>query len=206
MIGTRLEHVLANVREFVAVRDAHATVRGNYCRVTFQTTFLDNNVHELPELVRLAASLGVDRLKGHHLWAHFTQIKGLSMRRSREAVERWNKVVDLTERAVAENPLPSGRRVQLENIHRLDPENRDDIAPGGPCPFLGEEAWVSAEGRFNPCCAPDAQRRTLGEFGNLTDRSLMDIWTGPEYGHLREHYRDYGLCKGCNMRKPSELK
>lgn len=204
MLGTKLEQVLANVREFVAVRDAHATASGNYCRVTFQTTFLDNNVHELPELARLAASLGVDRLKGHHLWAHFTQIKGLSMRRSREAVERWNKVVDLTERAVAENPLPSGRRVQLENIHRLDPENRDDIAPGGPCPFLGEEAWVSAEGRFNPCCAPDAQRRTLGEFGHLTDRSLMDIWNGSEYRHLRENYREHGLCRGCNMRKPME--
>jgi glycosyltransferase involved in cell wall biosynthesis/MoaA/NifB/PqqE/SkfB family radical SAM enzyme len=204
MLGTKFEQVIANVKEFVAVRDSHATVDA-FCRVTFQTTFLENNVHELPELVRLAADLGVDRVKGHHLWAHFTQITGMSMRRSRESVERWNKIVELTEQASVEHLLPSGRRVLLENIHRLDPDRREDIAPGGECPFLGEEAWVSAEGRFNPCCAPDAQRRTLGEFGHLTDKSLMDIWSGSEYRELRERYREHSLCKGCNMRRPTEL-
>jgi glycosyltransferase involved in cell wall biosynthesis/MoaA/NifB/PqqE/SkfB family radical SAM enzyme len=206
MLGTKLDQVLANVREFVAVRDAYAADGGNRCRVTFQTTFLDNNVAELPDLVKLAASIGVDRVKGHHLWAHFTQIQGLSMRRSLESVERWNRIVDETERAVVDHPLPNGQRVLLENIHKLDPAHRDDIAPGGPCPFLGEEAWVSAEGRFNPCCAPDAQRRLLGEFGNLNEKSLMGIWSGPEYRALRDTYRDHDLCKGCNMRRPAVAK
>lgn len=203
MLGTNHEQVLTSVREFVSVRDAHAAAGGNRCRVTFQTTFLDNNVAELPDLVKLAASIGVDRVKGHHLWAHFTQIQGLSMRRSRESVARWNDIVDRTEKAAVDHPLPNGKRVLLENIHRLDPTQRDDIAPGGSCPFLGEEAWVSAEGRFNPCCAPDAQRRTLGEFGNLTDKALMEIWNGPEYRSLRETYREHDLCKGCNMRRPT---
>ncbi|MBX3363925.1 MAG: glycosyltransferase [Phycisphaeraceae bacterium] len=204
MIGTRLEQILANVREFICVRDAHAASGGNYCRVTFQTTFLASNVAELPDLVKIAASLGVDRVKGHHLWVHFSQIEGLSMRRSRESIERWNEIVALTYEAAATHLLPNKERVLLENIHPLDPDARDDIAPGGPCPFLGEEAWVSAEGRFNPCCAPDALRRTLGEFGNVIDKPLMEIWRGPEYGHLQEYYRDHRLCQTCNMRKPTE--
>jgi glycosyltransferase involved in cell wall biosynthesis/MoaA/NifB/PqqE/SkfB family radical SAM enzyme len=204
MLGTTFEHVLANVREFISVRDAHARDAGYHCRVTFQTTFLDSNIHELPDLVRLAASLGVDRVKGHHLWAHFTQIQGLSMRRSPEAIERWNTIVAATELAASEHPLHNGRRVLLENIHALDPDQPGDIAPGGPCPFLGEEAWVSAEGRFNPCCAPDAQRRTLGEFGNLTEQSLMEIWNGDSYTRLRADYPQHNLCQGCNMRKPME--
>lgn len=204
MLGTKLEQVLANVREFIAVRDALAAPEKARCRVTFQTTFLESNIHELPKLVELAATLGVDRVKGHHLWAHFTQIEGLSMRRSRQAVERWNRIVDATQAVAAEHRLPNGQQVLLENIHRLDPDRRDDIAPGGACPFLGEEAWVSAEGRFNPCCAPDAQRRTLGEFGHLSDSSLMDIWSGPTYQHLRENYQHHSLCKGCNMRRPAE--
>lgn len=93
MIGSDWETIIENVRVFVAERDAHAAGGGNYCRVTFQTTFLESNVAELPAMVRLAASLGVDRVKGHHLWAHFEQIKGMSMRRSRSAVERWNGIV-----------------------------------------------------------------------------------------------------------------
>ena len=68
-------------------------------------------------------------------------------------------------------------------------EAQHDLAPGGPCPFLGREAWVSAEGRFDPCCAPDAQRRTLGEFGNLHERGLMDIWRGDAYRALVATYR-----------------
>ncbi|MCZ0943785.1 MAG: SPASM domain-containing protein, partial [Gammaproteobacteria bacterium] len=75
--------------------------------------------------------------------------------------------------------------------------------PGGPCPFLGREAWVSAEGRFDPCCAPDAERRTLGEFGNLYERGLMDIWRGGAYRTLMATYRNRTLCLGCNMRRPA---
>ena len=63
---------------------------------------------------------------------------------------------------------------------------------------------MSAEGRFNPCCAPDAQRRTLGEFGYVTEKTLTEIWTGHEYSRLRENYREHRLCGGCNMRKPTE--
>ncbi|MBK7829731.1 glycosyltransferase [Nannocystis sp.] len=198
MPGTRWEKVLANAREFIAVRDAHAAAGGNRCRVTFQLTFLESNVGELAEIVRLAARLGVDRVKGHHLWAHFDEIKDLSMRRSPEAIARWNQAVAAA-RAVA-----AGTRIQLDNIFPLDPDAREDIAPGGPCPFLGQEAWVSATGRFDPCCAPDAQRRTLGEFGDLHDKSLMQIWRGESYDRLRTSYRNHSLCLGCNMRKPVE--
>ncbi|MBY0310536.1 MAG: glycosyltransferase [Phycisphaerales bacterium] len=202
MIGSDWGTIIENVRVFVAERDTHAAGGGNYCRVTFQTTFLESNVAELPAMVRLAASLGVDRVKGHHLWAHFEQIKGMSMRRSRSAVERWNGIVAEVEQAVAECPLPSGKRVLIENIHPLDPNDPGDIAPGGPCPFLGEEAWVSAEGRFGPCCAPDAQRRTLGDFGNLNEKAMMEIWNGKQYQTLRDTYREHQLCQTCNMRKP----
>jgi MoaA/NifB/PqqE/SkfB family radical SAM enzyme len=198
MIGSRWDRVVANVREFIAVRDAHAAGGGDRCRVTFQLTFLESNVGELADVVRLGLELGVDRIKGHHLWAHFDAIKGLSMRRDAAAIARWNV-------AVAEaQAVARGSAIQLDNIFPLDPDARDDIAPGGPCPFLGQEAWVSAEGRFDPCCAPDAQRRTLGEFGALHDHTLTDIWTGDAYSRLQATYRNRELCLGCNMRKPTE--
>ena len=105
--------------------------------------------------------LGVDRVKGHHLWAHFDAIRGQSMRRSPESIRRWNAAVLAAREAAGERRLPNGKHVLLENIFLLDESAKDDVAPGGPCPFLGQEAWVSAEGRFDPCCAPDAQRRAL---------------------------------------------
>lgn len=202
MVGARWEQVLENVREFIAVRDAHAATGGNRCRVTLQMTFLETNVGELADIVRLAARLGVDRVKGHHLWAHFEQIKPLSMRRNPEAIRRWNVAVLDARAAATSNLLPNGRQVLLENIFLLDETATADLAPGGPCPFLGQEAWVSAEGRFDPCCAPDEQRRGLGEFGNLNTQALHEIWTSPAYRRLVQTYRTRPLCLGCNMRKP----
>ncbi len=206
MIGSRWDKVLDNVRTFIAIRDAHAEGGGNRCRVTFQLTFLEANVAELADIVRLALDLGVDRVKGHHLWAHFDEIKGQSMRRSRDAIRRWNSAVLAAREAAAERTLPNGKHILLENIFLLDEDARDDLAPGGPCPFLGREAWVSAEGRFDPCCAPDAQRRTLGDFGSLHDQGLMEIWHGERYRRLLATYRNRTLCLGCNMRKPAEVK
>jgi glycosyltransferase involved in cell wall biosynthesis/MoaA/NifB/PqqE/SkfB family radical SAM enzyme len=202
MAGTRWEQVLDNARTFIAVRDAHAAAGGNRCRVTFQLTFLERNVAELADIVRLAAELGVDRVKGHHLWAHFDAIKGQSMRRSPKAIARWNEAVLAAREVVEQHRLPGGRRVLLENIFLLDGEATGDLAPGGPCPFLGQEAWVSAEGRFNPCCAPDAERRSLGEFGDLNEVSIREVWTGSNYRRLLASYSSRGLCLSCNMRKP----
>ncbi|MCK6528642.1 glycosyltransferase [Myxococcota bacterium] len=202
MIGARWERMLANVRDFVAVRDRHAASGGDRCRVTFQLTYLDSNVGELADVVRLAASLGVDRVKGHHLWVHWDTIAGLSMRRSAEAVGRWNKAVDEARAAAEEHRLPDGREVMLDNLFPLDPTAPTDVAPGGKCPFLGQEAWIGAEGRFNPCCAPDAERRALGDFGNLHDVGIREIWNGGRYRGLVATYHTRALCLGCNMRRP----
>lgn len=203
MRGSRWESALANVREFIAVRDAHALTGADRCRITFQLTFLESNVSELADVVRMAAALGVDRVKGHHLWAHFDEIRAQSMRRSPEAIDRWNRAVAAARDAAAEQTLPNGKHVLLENIFMLDPAATEDLAPGGPCPFLGQEAWVSATGRFDPCCAPDAQRRTLGEFGNVNAENIIEIWNGAKYRELASTYRTRSLCLTCNMRKPA---
>ncbi len=203
MNGSNWEQSLANVRTLVAVRDAHAAAGGNRCRVTFQMTFLETNVGELADIVRLAARLGVDRVKGHHLWAHFTEIEPLSMRRDLAAIRRWNDAVLDARAAALSDRLPDGCMVLLENIFPLAEDATQDLAPGGPCPFLGREAWVSAVGRFDPCCAPDEERRTLGEFGSLHEQSLGAIWHGERYQDLVATYRNRALCLSCNMRQPA---
>ncbi len=203
MQGAVWETALENLHTFIAVRDAHALAGGNRCRVTLQLTFLETNVAELADIVRLAIECGVDRLKGHHLWAHFKEIEDQSMRRSTASIQRWNRAVIDARSAAAEKTLPNGRHILLENIFLLDETAIEDLAPEGVCPFLGQEAWVSAQGRFDPCCAPDQQRRTLGDFGNLNEKQFMEIWNSDVYRELTTTYRNRSLCLGCNMRKPT---
>ena len=155
--------------------------------------------------MKLAADLGVDRVKGHHLWVHFNQMRNYSMRRSPKVIARWNTIVDSAYEVAERHRLPSGDRVLLENMFRLDENDQGDIAHDGECPFLGQEAWVASDGRFNPCCAPDVLRRTLGYFGNVDSTSLYDIWKSAEYSDLQANYMKNALCRGCNMRRPADL-
>lgn len=210
MLGVRWDEAVANLETFIQVRDEEAdrslaAGRPHRCRVTLQLTFLESNVAELADIVRFGIGRGVDRIKGHHLWAHFASIRGESMRRDAAAIERWNRAVAAAVAVAEAHPLPNGRRILLENIYPLDASATHDMTPGGPCPFLGREAWVSATGRFDPCCAPDAQRRSLGAFGNVNEATIDEIWHGEAYRSLLASYRTRSLCQGCNMRKPAEV-
>jgi len=204
MRGSRWGRLLENLTAFIEIRDSNCAKHGERCRVSLQVTFMESNVDELPALVRLAVELGVDRVKGHHVWTHFDGLKGESLRRNPEAIAHWNDVVARAHSAAKESRLPSGEKVLLDNIFPLDPDAGDELVPGGRCSFLGQEVWVNTEGRFDPCCAPDELRRTLGKFGNLTDRPLLELWNSDEYRFLLATYRNRHVCLSCNMRRPVE--
>ncbi len=204
MIGSNFEERLQNVKDFIAVRNRVASEGGNYCRVTFQLTFIELGLLEIPEVVRLAASIGVDRVKGHHLWVFTKEMEEESMRRNGNSIRRWNEIVNQTLDVAEKHRLPNGEKVLLENIYHLDESAVEELIPKGICPFLGQEAWVSAEGRFGPCCAPNEDRQTLGDFGNLHDKSIGEIWESKEYHNLQQHYLKNEVCKRCNMRKGVE--
>lgn len=196
------EQAVDNVKRFIAFRDAHYRTAGHFCRVTFQLTFMRNTMHELPDIIKLAAGLGVDRVKGHHLWAHFNEIEQLSFKSTPEAIAEWNRIVGLAVDAAKRFTKADGTRVLLENITPLHPKNGHAVPYEHTCPFLGKELWVSATGEISPCCAPDEQRRTLGDFGNVHDRSIADVVADEAYQSLVHGYRERPLCRSCNMRKP----
>jgi radical SAM protein with 4Fe4S-binding SPASM domain len=155
-------------------------------------------------VVELAIQEGVDRVKGHHLWAHFDEIKDQDMRRSNDAITRWNEIARECIEIADSNLLPNGKRIILANIYELDPEHRGELHPAATCPFLGQEAWVNHEGRFDPCCSPDELRKTLGYFGNVGDEGIMAIWESDEYRNLLQNYLENDVCRKCNMRQIPE--
>ncbi len=204
MRGTNWEQNLDNLRTFMAVRDQHRHADQPACRVTLQLTFMEDNLEELPAIVQLAASLGIDRVKGHHLWAHFTEIEALSLKRSTDSISRWNSIAQKCQLVAKEALQEFGRSLVLENFEELETRAADaeEQHRAGACPFLGREAWVNANGRFDPCCCPDPLRRTLGDFGNVSN-GLQTIWTGPAYAQLLTGYLNRRVCRTCNMRRLS---
>ena len=204
MKGSKLSTQLQNLKTFIAVRDRIASEPGgNRCSVTLQLTFMEKNLQEIPAIVLLAIENGCDRVKGHHLWAHFREIKDEDLRRSKESILRWNEVVKKCHQLSETFLLPNGRKVKLENFSLLDADTyvHVGISDQAVCPFLGKEAWVNNYGRFDPCCAPDEERKSLGNFGLVTDSSIMDIWNSSSYQELVKSYQSKQLCRTCTMRK-----
>jgi glycosyltransferase involved in cell wall biosynthesis/MoaA/NifB/PqqE/SkfB family radical SAM enzyme len=203
MLGIDFEKSVSKVKEFIKCRDEHFACTGYFCRLTFQLTFMQNNMHELADIIRLAASLGVDRVKGHQLWAHFEEIKTLSMKDSMESVAMWNEYVKLAYEAQEQYRKPNGEKVILENIIPLS-DNEDNAVPEDyECPFLAKELWVSATGNISPCCAPDNLRKLLGDFGNIGSTTLEEVLKSPVYTELVSNYKTRPICRTCNMRKPA---
>eukprot|EP00041_Stephanoeca_diplocostata_P039527 m.1634234 g.1634234 ORF g.1634234 m.1634234 type:complete len:2281 (-) comp25413_c0_seq5:6626-13468(-) len=199
------------LKEFLDVRETMPDCKAT---VTLQVTFMEQNAHEFPALVKMAAELGVDRVKGHQLWVTYAELADQNMRRSPASRRRWNAIVDECRRVAQCTPMVASTRhdpavarfVKLENFNHIEVEAVDGSAVPADwiCPFLGKEAWVSPEGTFSPCCAPAEDRKTLGDFGSIKDRSIAEIFASPEYRKLVRHYKtDYKLCGTCSLRRPA---
>ena len=194
---------IENVKQFIKVRDSIFEETGYFCRVTFQLTFMENNMHELTDIIKLAASLGVDRVKGHQLWAHFDEIKELNFKRDTDSIKRWNTFVDEAHTAKENYLKPNGEKIILENIIHLTPNENKAVPEEYVCPFLNKELWISATGKYSPCCAPDKMRQALGDFGNFQNQSIQTVVEGTPYQSLLNNFKSQDLCKTCNMRKPA---
>lgn len=202
MLKVDFNQAVENVKEFIKFRDEYFEKTGYFCRVTFQLTFMQNNMHELADIIKLAASLGVDRVKGHQLWDHFDEIKCLSMKATEESVRQWNGYVKEAYKAQDLYRKPNGDKVLLENIIPLKDNETQELPEEYECPFLTKELWISATGKISPCCAPDNLRKSLGDFGNIAETTIKDVLQSPLYIDLVKNYKTKPLCKTCNMRKP----
>jgi len=120
MRGTDWEQNLANISTFIRVRDEVHQAGGPRCRVTLQLTFMEANLPELPEIIDLALTLGIDRVKGHHLWAHFSEIQNLSLKRSADSIRRWNVTAESCRSIAATAQSRRGVPLLLENFESLE--------------------------------------------------------------------------------------
>ena len=200
MKGLNFNKALGNIQILINQRDSRKGEGLQASTITLQLTFLEKNYGEIPDIIEFGGELGVDRIKGHHLWVHNPVAEQWSMRRNSESIKNWNTMVLEAEKRFLRIINEKEEKMKLENIYHLSSED-NVLLSDSVCPFLGREAWISNEGVFSPCCAPDYQRKQLGFFGSVNEKSLIDIWNSPEYEKLCNNYNSYNLCKTCNMRK-----
>lgn len=195
MRGRNYEKSITKLQRLLDIRNELKSKRIGCSTITLQLTFMEMNYLEIPDIIDFALKLGIERVKGHHLWVHDLETENWSMRRNLDSIRRWNEIVTKTTKLVINS------KIKIENIYQINPNKNDILIENSVCPFLGRESWVSIAGDYNPCCAPDELRKELGIFGNVNSLTLEDIWNSSNYTDLCKNYNDYSLCKSCNMRR-----
>jgi len=205
MEDLNFENQITNIKKFIQIRDEIRRDGINNPTLTFQATFMEMNLYEIPELLKMAINMDIDRFKGHHLWITLPELEDESMRRNKSAIIRWNNIVKEIYLIVENERLKNGKRIKLDNIYAIPYNHNNEVIPKEYiCPFLGREAWIAWDGTFNVCCAPDNLRKTLGNYGNAKKDNFINLWNSKRYDDLIENWGDYEVCKVCNMRKPKK--
>lgn len=204
MQGLNFDKQIENIKIFSKIRNSIFEQSENYCSLSFQLTFLQSNMHEISDIVQLAADLDIDRIKGHHVWTHYKELEELSFKKSEETIYQWNKIVEIANSSSEKYRRKNGKKVILENFFPLQLKENKEIPENYECPFLNRELWISAIGEISPCCAPDNLRKSLGNFGNIQNQILSETLNSSVYSDLVKNYKQKTLCKTCNMRKPNE--
>jgi len=202
MKGLNFQKALNNLKTFIAFRDHWHEQHGHYCRITLQLTFMRSNMNEIRQIIELASELGVNRIKGHHLWVHFPELEPLSFLHNEETMKEWNRIVELAINTVEDINRKNNTSVKLENFIPVALNQNAEITEHYDCPFLGKELWISATGKISPCCAPDNERQKLGYFGNIKTASINEVINSKKYQELVENYKNYKTCRKCTLRRP----
>jgi len=146
------------------------------------------NLHELPDLVRLAHRFGIQSVFVQHLCHDFAEstLPG-HYRPMRDFVEEQTLLNEATERiepffdAARQVGRALGVRLRLP---RVRPVAHAPSTPGqARCDWPWRGPYASYQGLAMPCCMVATPDRI--NFGNLAERGVEAIWNGPEYEAFR---------------------
>jgi len=147
------DRVMANIRMVVAVRDALPAARR--ARLALAMVLMRRNVHQLPDMVDLAAELGVERLEVAYLTAFTPAMEGESLRLEPALAARYLRAA-------------RARADRLGIAAALPPTIEGERLPPG---LRGRVAWVRQE-------VTELSRRRLGRLARTArQRARVAAWS-----------------------------
>jgi radical SAM protein with 4Fe4S-binding SPASM domain len=162
------------------------------------------NVAELPALVDLAAELGVPTVWVQNLSHSFSDTDPAGdyaeIRAYAEDEALWADGNDEAAALFAEaerRAEASGVRLRLP---RLDERERPRTAGEPGCGWPFDSAYVTHDGKVQPCCAVMGADRAV--LGDLAEDDFETVWTGDAYRDFRTRLlgdEPPDVCAGCSL-------
>lgn len=162
--------------------------------ITFTFVAMKDNLGELPAVVRLAASLGVERIFVHPARIYSYSLKGQSIYHDPANAQR---VLN----AAKEEAARVGVNLLIRQVSFMKDEG-DLISSQCYCLAPFDRIFIDRKGYLNEICC--GQRR-LGEYldrFNVNHTPIEEIWNGEEYRKIRLEFLGKNpapVCKNCNF-------
>jgi radical SAM protein with 4Fe4S-binding SPASM domain len=198
--GARFGQVARNLRRLVEHRDACG---GAPPHIQLNTVLMRSNLPELPDVVRLAADIGVDRMWLQALSHDFSDtgddIAYVAIRGFTASEAVWANGQG------EPGPVAEARRVAAERGLDLRlPDQPDQPQPAGepaalPCDWPWTGMYVTHDGKVQPCCMVMGDDRVV--LGDLRTDSVDDVWRGAAYEAFRQALCSDDppdVCRGCS--------
>ena len=191
--------VLENVTALIRLRQESKARRPV---ISLWFTTLRRNVHEIPDVIRLAARIGADEVNLQRL-VHYGQGLAVAQQSLHGALS------SLEEKLLAEaTALARELRIRLRASGNatpeasLTPEERKRPWSGCQRPWI--LSYVTANGNVLPCCiSPWTTRNYRGLIlGNALTQPFAEIWNGERYREFRTTFESGEApdpCHGCGL-------
>jgi MoaA/NifB/PqqE/SkfB family radical SAM enzyme len=198
------KRILKNVRAFRELQEREGAQRP---RVSVWLTGLKETIAELPDFVRVAATIGVKEVYLQRLV--FFEQDAIGLARPDQALyDRMNReeataIEEAAALAQAHGMTFSASGAASEPGMSL--KRKDGDSPWSMCRRPWTVMYFTANGRALPCCiAPFSQRGYENyTLGDATQQTLREIWNGKAYGSFRDALlsdRPPSACAGCGLR------
>jgi len=146
------------------------------------------NLVDLPNLIELACSLGVNEI--------FVQnLQSWSKKEFRETVKKENSIFYEDRKKVQEAFKKTRETAEKLGVKLSQPQLKEKKFS---CTWPWTSCWVSVEGFVTPCCNCSDPRTK--NFGNLFEKPIEEIWNSQEYNKFREDLKSGNIpevCKEC---------
>jgi MoaA/NifB/PqqE/SkfB family radical SAM enzyme len=173
--------------------------------VSMWLTGLKETIGQLPDFVRLAASIGVREV---HLQRLVFDEAGFGLARAQSALFAQARAEE-QEAVDAAQAIATALGVQLNASGGTEPglalKNQESEKPWSTCRRPWSLMYFTAHGRALPCCIAPFSARGYENYtlGDATQQSLREIWNSPAYREFRTALLSDAPpkpCQGCGLR------
>jgi radical SAM protein with 4Fe4S-binding SPASM domain len=201
-VRAHFERVMRNLDLLLNARERLGSARPH---VRMVAVVMRQNLHELPDLVRLAHRWSMEELFVQHLCHDFTEASlPAQYRPMREFVQAQTLLEDDPERI--ERYFGQAREVAQElGVSLRLPRTRPRVHPPGTpgpqrCNWPWTGAYISYQGYAMPCCMVSTPDRI--NFGNIVEQGALETWNGAAYHAFRDRLASDEppeLCRSCSV-------